>query len=77
MTKPCIKCGNDIPAGRLKALPNTTTCVQCSTSDKFKGVITSTVERSGSEDVEVGLSILKDAPDLSFGHSIHIEEDDQ
>ena len=30
MTKLCVKCGNDIPAGRLEALPNTTTCVACS-----------------------------------------------
>ena len=30
MTKLCVKCGNDIPAGRLEALPHTTTCVACS-----------------------------------------------
>jgi len=30
MTKLCVKCGNGIPAGRLEALPNTTTCVACS-----------------------------------------------
>ena len=30
MTKLCVKCGNDIPAGRLEALPNTITCVACS-----------------------------------------------
>lgn len=26
----CKKCGNEIPEGRLKVLPNTTTCVKCS-----------------------------------------------
>ena len=30
MTKLCVNCGNEIPAGRLEALPNTTTCVSCS-----------------------------------------------
>jgi len=30
MTKLCVKCGNQIPVGRLEALPNTTTCVTCS-----------------------------------------------
>lgn len=30
MTKLCVKCGKEIPAGRLEALPNTTTCVACS-----------------------------------------------
>ncbi|MEX0662827.1 MAG: TraR/DksA C4-type zinc finger protein [Balneolaceae bacterium] len=25
----CLKCGNDIPIGRLKIMPYTTRCVQC------------------------------------------------
>ena len=25
----CLKCGNDIPFGRLKIMPYTTRCVQC------------------------------------------------
>ncbi len=25
----CLKCGNDIPVGRLKIMPYTTRCVQC------------------------------------------------
>lgn len=25
----CLKCGNDIPLGRLKIMPYTTRCVQC------------------------------------------------
>lgn len=30
MKKHCKFCGTEIPEGRLKALPNTTTCVNCS-----------------------------------------------
>lgn len=36
--KPCIKCGNDIHPKRLEILPNTTTCVGCSTAGKKRGV---------------------------------------
>ena len=35
----CIKCGDVIPEGRLKALPTTKTCVNCSGVQK-KGVVT-------------------------------------
>lgn len=37
--KNCIKCGSEIPEGRLKALPNAKTCVNCSSMQK-KGVVT-------------------------------------
>ena len=33
----CIKCGNEIPEGRLKALPNTITCTECSGVSKVAG----------------------------------------
>lgn len=33
--KNCKVCGQEIPAGRIKALPNATTCVQHSNADKF------------------------------------------
>ena len=33
----CIKCGNEIPTGRLKAVPNTKTCVNCSSSERVAG----------------------------------------
>ena len=33
----CVKCGSEIPAGRLKALPGTRVCVQCSSTDKVRG----------------------------------------
>lgn len=41
--KNCIICGEEIPAGRLKALSNTETCVKCSDVGRKKGfpVITS------------------------------------
>ena len=35
----CIKCGDVIPEGRLKALPTAKTCVSCSGVQK-KGVVT-------------------------------------
>jgi hypothetical protein len=35
----CIKCGDIIPEGRLKALPTAKTCVSCSGVQK-KGVVT-------------------------------------
>ena len=35
----CIKCGETIPEGRLKALPGAKTCVSCSGVQK-KGVVT-------------------------------------
>jgi len=33
----CYKCNADIPDGRLKALPNTTVCVDCSSTGRVKG----------------------------------------
>lgn len=33
--KKCIKCSNYIPEGRVKALPNVTTCVACSTEGSY------------------------------------------
>ena len=33
----CTICGNEIPHGRLKALPNAKTCVNCSTTGKVHG----------------------------------------
>jgi hypothetical protein len=35
----CIKCGEMIPEGRLKAIPGTKTCVNCSGA-RMKGVVT-------------------------------------
>lgn len=36
----CIKCGNEIPERRLKALPGTKVCVNCSSTQPVKGIIT-------------------------------------
>lgn len=33
--KTCTVCGSQIPEGRIKALPNTKTCVEHSTAQKF------------------------------------------
>ena len=33
--KVCIKCGEEIPAARLKALPGTRTCTTHSTAERF------------------------------------------
>lgn len=33
----CIKCGVKIPPKRLKILPNTKTCVKCSTTGAYVG----------------------------------------
>ena len=35
----CIKCGDNIPEGRLKAMPGAKTCVACS-NVKMKGAVT-------------------------------------
>ena len=37
MNRICKKCGNDISEGRLKILPKTQTCVDCSDIKKKKG----------------------------------------
>jgi hypothetical protein len=38
MSKLCKFCKNEIPAGRLKALPTAVTCVECSTAGMKRGV---------------------------------------
>lgn len=48
MSKNCIKCGNLIPEGRLKALPKTLTCIDCSNVEQVYGhnVVSSKTEYS-------------------------------
>ena len=36
----CIKCENEIPPKRLEILPNTKTCVNCSTASSYRAVTT-------------------------------------
>jgi hypothetical protein len=39
MKRNCNICNDEIPEGRLKALPNTSTCVNCSSTNKVKAII--------------------------------------
>lgn len=39
MSKLCIKCDAEIPSQRIKMLPNTKVCVQCSSSSPHTGVV--------------------------------------
>lgn len=39
MHKFCDRCKKIIPAARLEVLPDTTTCVKCSTEEKVQGVM--------------------------------------
>jgi len=39
--KKCTVCGVEIPAGRIKAVPNTRTCVQHSQTDRYVGTVVS------------------------------------
>ena len=53
--KLCKVCGNEIPEGRLKVLPETNTCVQHSTQEKFGFNIIQhgTIEDDGFQEVEI------------------------
>jgi len=53
----CIYCGVEIPEGRLKALPNTKTCVKCSISHKKKAI---TVTEGQGEDNWNDIVIVED-----------------
>lgn len=47
----CIKCFNEIPEGRLQAIPGTKTCVRCSDTQKWyvRNVITGKTTYSETE----------------------------
>ncbi|HSZ25488.1 MAG TPA: TraR/DksA C4-type zinc finger protein [Cytophagaceae bacterium] len=47
--KNCISCGKEIPELRLKVLPNSKTCVQCSNTGKVAGFPVITNKTSYSE----------------------------
>ena len=51
----CSVCGTEIPEARVKALPNTTTCVQHSTTERFGLNIVQhgTLEDDGFQEVEI------------------------
>lgn len=40
MNLKCIKCGDEINPLRVKALPNTKVCVNCSTTGAYKAITT-------------------------------------
>lgn len=39
MVRKCIRCKSEIPQIRLEILPETHTCVGCSTTQKYRGVM--------------------------------------
>ncbi len=45
----CVHCQKEIPAQRLKALPNTKTCIQCSSTERVAGFPLITNKTSYSE----------------------------
>jgi hypothetical protein len=45
MERNCEACGEPIPAARLEALPETTTCVSCSTATKQTGYMVGTASK--------------------------------
>lgn len=56
MTKLCNSCKEEIPEGRLKALPNATVCVNCSTSRMKRSI---TVVGGEKEDIFNDIVILE------------------
>jgi len=65
MTVQCVKCKEEIPEGRLKALPGTTTCVNCSNSRMKRSV---TVVKGEREDTFNDLIIMEaDEYEYIFG----------
>ena len=55
MTVQCVRCKEAIPEGRLKALPNATTCVNCSSSKMKRSI---TVTKGEGEDTFNDLIIM-------------------
>ena len=49
MSKKCVKCGEDIHEGRLKALPKTKVCIECSCAKKVAGFALITGKNTYSE----------------------------
>ena len=58
--KTCKVCGTEIPEGRLKALPGTTTCVQHSTASKFAANVVSTGNAEAGDLINE-IEIVRDA----------------
>lgn len=59
----CIKCQEQIPEGRLKAIPTTKVCTQCSGVSKKRAV---TVTRTEGEDIYSELILVSQAEYASY-----------
>lgn len=59
--KNCVMCGAPIPEGRLKALPDVKTCVNCCTTSKYLGNVVSMGEKNNESEIFSELEIIKDA----------------
>jgi hypothetical protein len=71
-TKLCIKCKGEIPQLRLKALPNTFTCVECSTVGAKKS---KTVMYGQKDDTWTDIIIVDDGGD-DFIESRNLDEEE-
>jgi len=63
MPKNCSKCLKPIPEGRLKALPNTQTCTNCSDTEKVAGFMSwehKTAPVLNITDAETAAQVYKD-----------------
>ncbi len=72
--KNCVKCGEIIPEGRLKALPNVKTCVSCVSTKKY-GVVSVINHKTGNEaqivkDPELAEKINKASKRTNYGVSV-------
>lgn len=47
--QPCVRCGNEIPAERIEALPDTMVCVACSKEIGGEFTVIVTPERTSKE----------------------------
>lgn len=47
--RPCVRCGEDIPAERVEALPETRVCIRCRTEMGGEFITVATPERISKE----------------------------
>lgn len=73
MEKRFCKCGDEIPEGRLKALPNATTCMKCSQTGRVSGHPLITGKTTYSElqivSAETGEQLAKAQERVGYGIS--------
>lgn len=62
MARNCIVCNEEIPAGRIKILPHTKTCVNHSTTSAYQ--VRSVNTGKSADDAEQIIQIIKD-PELA------------